>query len=254
MAQTKRFENRDDALVANNLDRDSGIRPVAKRVANEPADLVSTLPAPPSPLDAPSPDFSVPNPYPYPESNRNPATLPESKRPTLKVSSAADLAPYLQAPPTIREIIGAGPTARPTMKMSAVSEAQLRAVAPVKITEQPDSVSRGKLSAALRRSTLRVRLTPYAKEHARADGERDDTPASMLEYYALIGPLDRVPYVRWSAQQMLAARLDHRDGFVLSRIDGKTDIDTLLDFCPMPTHRALRILYGLSKRGVVGFR
>ena len=45
--------------------------------------------------------------------------------------------------------------------------------------------------------------------------------------------------------------LDHRAGFLLSRIDGKTTIEELLDVSGMPPDEALGILRDLLQKGVI---
>jgi hypothetical protein len=142
-----------------------------------------------------------------------------SERPTLPVPGAASLVGYIESPPRIQRIAIEGS-------------------------------SRG----SLKPSTLRVRLTPYAREHACADGDTDDTPGAMLEYLRLLGPLDRVPCVAATMESILVAKLDHREGFVLSLVDGRSDIESLIDACPMPTHKTLRILLVLRARGLIAVR
>jgi hypothetical protein len=53
---------------------------------------------------------------------------------------------------------------------------------------------------------------------------------------------------------VMMEKLDHREGFVLSLIDGTSSIDTILDACPLSTHKTLRILHGLCERGILGLR
>jgi hypothetical protein len=48
--------------------------------------------------------------------------------------------------------------------------------------------------------------------------------------------------------------LDHRAGFLLSQMDGATDLETLLSIGPMPRPEALRILRDLFECGVVDFK
>jgi len=102
-----------------------------------------------------------------------------------------------------------------------------------------------------RTNTLRVRLTPYARQHAKADGATEDTPASVLLYSSLLGSFDRVVSPCWSTRQTASAPLDPAAAFVLSRIDGTIDIDTLLELCPMPAHVAMRTLLCLVALGAV---
>jgi hypothetical protein len=154
------------------------------------------------------------------------ADLPEetppsraSQRPTVPVPGTASLVGYLACPPRIQQIA-----------VDAGAEGAKRPV------------------------TLRVRLTPFAREHAVADGDTDDTPGALLEYLKVFGSLDRLPVVTATMTQILLTQLDHREGFVLSLIDGRSDIDALLDACPMPTHKVLRILQGLRARGLISLR
>lgn len=198
----------------------------------------------------------------------------ESQRPTFRVPSSAGLAGYLDAPPRID---GSPDDIQPGMESLAQIAAAIEA--PRALETPPPSVETAPfeartterillLPAALesepdegevqgqepRGNTLRVRLTPYAREHAIADGDTDDTPAAMLQYARLLGSFARVPYVTASMHEVMMAKLDHREGFVLSLIDGASDIDTILDACPMSTHKTLRILQGLCERGILGLR
>lgn len=48
--------------------------------------------------------------------------------------------------------------------------------------------------------------------------------------------------------------LDHRAGFVLSQMDGATDLETLVSIGPLPRAEALRILRDLFECGVIDFK
>jgi hypothetical protein len=48
--------------------------------------------------------------------------------------------------------------------------------------------------------------------------------------------------------------LDHRAGFLLSQMDGATDVETLISIGPIPRAEALRILRDLFECGVVDFK
>jgi hypothetical protein len=48
--------------------------------------------------------------------------------------------------------------------------------------------------------------------------------------------------------------LDHRAGFLLSLMDGVTDLETLLEISPMPRGEALRVVRDLFEAGVVDLR
>jgi hypothetical protein len=215
--------------------RESGTRRVARRASS-----------PPEALERAS---KIPSPR-------------ESQRPTLPAPSAASLASYVAYPPHIQQIaIDAGHVPRIAIHMQSVGGGQ--------VSDRPTLIpARGvyheertaaieatvPAGAASRPQTLRLRLTPFAREHASADGDTDDTPGALLEYLKVFGSLDRIPVVTATMRDILMTDLDHREGFMLSLIDGKSDIDTLLDASPMPTHKVLRILQGLRARGLVSLR
>ena len=70
-------------------------------------------------------------------------------------------------------------------------------------------------------------------------------------YMARIGESDQVPRLAMKSADLKWLQIDHRAGFVLSRIDGQTSIDEILDLCGMPSLEALRILYEFLISGVI---
>ena len=71
---------------------------------------------------------------------------------------------------------------------------------------------------------------------------------------AELGSLDRVPVVTATMSKILLAELDHREGFLLSLVDGRSSIEALLDAAPMPAEEALAILEGLRASGLITIR
>jgi hypothetical protein len=65
-----------------------------------------------------------------------------------------------------------------------------------------------------------------------------DSPAAILD-------------VSLSPEELRGFGLDHVSGFLLSLMDGGTDVETLLDLCGLPRLLALRHLRGLVVRGIV---
>ena len=55
-------------------------------------------------------------------------------------------------------------------------------------------------------------------------------------------------------ESLLGTALDHRAGFLVSLLDGETDLETLIDICGMPAKEALAVLDGLVDRGYVRWR
>lgn len=75
----------------------------------------------------------------------------------------------------------------------------------------------------------------------------------LLEAYERkLHGLDRIPVVRLSRQEIMWHKLDHRAGFLLSRIDGLLTYDDVLDVCGMGRFEACRILAQLLEQGVIG--
>jgi hypothetical protein len=81
---------------------------------------------------------------------------------------------------------------------------------------------------------------------AEAHGRTTRPQLALAEPY-----FDRVPRLALRPRDLALLPLDHREGFLLSMVDGVTSIETILDVCAMPTEEALEILESLVKRGVL---
>jgi hypothetical protein len=68
-----------------------------------------------------------------------------------------------------------------------------------------------------------------------------------------LGGLDRVPVVLDDSLELECALIDHRASYVLSLVDGTSNVEAILDASGMPPFDALRILTELVRRRVVGF-
>src|SRR4051794_6051992 len=55
-----------------------------------------------------------------------------------------------------------------------------------------------------------------------------------------------VPSLALSAAELARLQLDHRAGFILSHVDGMSDVETILDVSAMPSAEALKILSELA--------
>ncbi len=62
------------------------------------------------------------------------------------------------------------------------------------------------------------------------------------------------PVVALEIEQVKRLPLDHRAGFLLSLMDGCTDLETLLEVCGMARPQALRLVRQLFESGVIDFR
>jgi len=73
-------------------------------------------------------------------------------------------------------------------------------------------------------------------------------------YTAKLGSLDRVPLVMVPREQLRWLSIDHRAGFVLSHIDGMSNLEMILDVSGMPPLDAMRILCELHQQRIISFR
>jgi hypothetical protein len=81
----------------------------------------------------------------------------------------------------------------------------------------------------------------------RVDAERPTRPDLTLEE----AHYHRVPRLAVRPHELSLLPLDHREGFLLSMVDGVSSIETILDVCAMPSDEALEILESLVQRGVL---
>ena len=81
-----------------------------------------------------------------------------------------------------------------------------------------------------------------------------EPPSTRRESPAAANYLLRVPVLAVSERELPLLPLDHREGFLLSHVDGESSIETILDVCAMPADEALQILHDLVERGVVVVR
>ncbi|MCB9544038.1 MAG: hypothetical protein H6703_16545 [Myxococcales bacterium] len=80
----------------------------------------------------------------------------------------------------------------------------------------------------------------------------DNTTRLLAMYRARLGSLGRVPRVRLRQQEIVWQSLDHREGFILSQVDGRTTYQDIIDIAGMPELESTRILARLVDHGVIG--
>jgi tetratricopeptide (TPR) repeat protein len=67
-------------------------------------------------------------------------------------------------------------------------------------------------------------------------------------------PLEKVPVLKRSLQELSRMTLDPQEGFVLSRVNGEWDIRSILKICPMSEPEVLLIFQRLHKEGLIELR
>ncbi len=76
----------------------------------------------------------------------------------------------------------------------------------------------------------------------------------LNQYKELLGDIQSVPVVQIPQHEIMWHKLDHRAGFILSRIDGQLTFEDIIDVSGMGEFEASRILSQLLNLGVIGPR
>jgi hypothetical protein len=105
------------------------------------------------------------------------------------------------------------------------------------------------------------RTAPAGRIGSDASSSKDGAPRrptvgrlgenTLLE---LIGSLERLPFLAIEPSLLCALRVNHRAGFVLSQVDGASNVQMILDVSPMRKLETLRILYQLIEQGIIDTR
>jgi hypothetical protein len=96
------------------------------------------------------------------------------------------------------------------------------------------------------------RAEEFSPEDARLAAARERfARAQQAELEAKLGDLKRVPRVRLSPRALMRLRLDAREGFVLSRIDGRLSCEALFSVSGMSRLDTLRVLAQLLDQDVI---
>lgn len=66
-------------------------------------------------------------------------------------------------------------------------------------------------------------------------------------------PKNKIPRLMVSLADLTKERFDPREGFVLSRLNGEWDVQSILKICPMPEDEAMLIFSRLAERKVIEF-
>jgi hypothetical protein len=165
--------------------------------------------------------------------------------------------PRRQLRPTRNQRVVRGPSEEPPARHGHALDLVDRSVPPLAAplvdlaSEMTDRYDLGDFSGALVAAEMVLARDPEdasARQYAAACRER-------LEqfYVARIGSLTRVPIVSVRDVDLRWLGLDHRAGFLLSRIDGQASLEEVLDVSGMPRLEALRTLVELCDAGALSF-
>lgn len=111
---------------------------------------------------------------------------------------------------------------------------------------------RGEHEEALFLLTDLLRLVP---SHPEATLLMADCRAALeRDCWNEIGASSAILLAAVSADELKGFALDNVSAFLISLLDGNTDVETVLDLCGLPRLLALRHLRGLVRRGIVAAR
>jgi hypothetical protein len=120
------------------------------------------------------------------------------------------------------------------------------------IAEMRERLSLGDYTGALEMAELLLTEDPGDAEAAECAAACRGVLEGM--YAARLGALDRVPSVIVQRTQLRWLSIDHRAGFVLSLVDGRSSLDMILDVCGMPRLDAMKILHELVQQKIVALK
>lgn len=117
------------------------------------------------------------------------------------------------------------------------------------VSEMEELYALDDLTGALRHAELILGRTPDNEQAQRCASNCRNRLIQL--YSSKIGKLDRVVVLALGDSQLRWLGLDHRSGFLLSRVDGFSTLEELLDVCGMPRLEALKTLADLLERGAI---
>jgi hypothetical protein len=153
-------------------------------------------------------------------------------------------------------------------KMTAGIERQPTSDIPTKPPpEDPPSGTRRRAEASDPLAEARAMLAggDYAGALVLVEAELEENPIDkeavqlaeecrrLLEktYIQRLGSLDRIPMIRIDPADIKTLAIDHRGGFLLSLVDGMSNLEMVLDISGMPRLDALRMLFGFLQDGTI---
>jgi hypothetical protein len=78
--------------------------------------------------------------------------------------------------------------------------------------------------------------------------------AQLAREFSRYGSTDSIPWVMLSDAAVRARSLDERAVLVLSQVDGRRSVSSIVGLCSVPGAEVLATLVSLAKKGVVAFR
>lgn len=118
--------------------------------------------------------------------------------------------------------------------------------------EMLDRFALGDFSGALLAAEIVLGKDPTHAEARRCAASCRDRLSDM--HLSRLGGANRIPQIAVAGSEVRWLGLDHRAGFLLSRVDGRSTIDELVDLSGMARHEALKVLVELVDSGALSLR
>jgi hypothetical protein len=135
-----------------------------------------------------------------------------------------------------------------TMDLPSTNAAtEMRTLAAELVDRCRAMLEHGKLEAAAGAAESALREGDRAPHPGISEVIEPARPLFERVFEAYLGSMDAVPILAISEGVLATQGLDHRAGFMLSRIDGLMTVEHLLDIAGMPRFEALRILASLLR-------
>lgn len=148
------------------------------------------------------------------------------------------------------------PTIVPAFDPEALARSSELSVRPARTTSDEPTLDEARrllqLGEPEQALLLLTRLLEVLPLHAEASSLSDECRSALeRQCLSVVGSLSTVLVVAVTPEELLGFGLDHLSGFLLSLIDGATDVETVLDLCGRPRLLALGHLRDLVARGIV---
>lgn len=160
--------------------------------------------------------------------------------------------------PAVHEDAHARATPVPEAPIEPVPEVEVPKAAPKprrhgpSAVEMEDRFSIGDFAGAME---IAEELLARDPDHEEAKECVERSRVALRELYtSRLGPLDRVPLVAVARDQMRWLTIDHRAGFILSHVDGISNLEEIVDISGMAELDALRILSELVQQRIISLR
>lgn len=182
----------------------------------------------------------------------------EAAEKTTPPEEAVPTVPYQAVPTRLREAV-------PTLEAVPASSDVLDLVSGAPAPEPQPEPSTSDLNTWLKGAADLLQLDDFSgaielldkildtwPDNQEAFRMREEAARELVAMYrSKIGALSQIPRVRMAADEIIWLNLDHRAGFLLSLIDGRTSYDEIISVCGLTEIEALRLFAQLLQEGVI---